>query len=269
MQQAFRHWRKSISEPISLAVILLAVLLCVISGPFGSLQAFTAPLRLLYWVPVIVGGAAASLFIRIALRLWYPEVAKAWIETATVILFTGSFGIVLLLWSAFFTNSVNAVGFLPSNTLQLLYLAIVSGSFLWMRTFFISVISNKAVTTAEPIPEPPVEVKSEPRLMRRLPAGERNQVLYLSAEGHFVNVHTDYGTTALRMRFKDAIDEMEGVEGYYSHRSHWVNRDAITSATKLNASWRLKLSNGDEVPVSRKFQPDLEAVGLLQPLAAD
>ncbi|MDG2341339.1 MAG: hypothetical protein P8L32_09115, partial [Paracoccaceae bacterium] len=99
MRDAFRHWRKNITEPISLAIILMAVILCMISGPFGTLQAFSAPMRLLYWVPVIVGGAAASLFIRIALRLWYPDVANAWIESATVLVFTSTFGIVLLFWS--------------------------------------------------------------------------------------------------------------------------------------------------------------------------
>lgn len=242
----------------------------MISGPFGTLQAFSPAFRLIYWMPILVVGGGVSLFIRIVLRLWKPEVAKGWIELATVAVFTAVFGVPLVVWSSYVVAAVNAPRTLPSQGLQLLYLAIVCGSFLWLRTFVITVISSKATEQLEDdeqdIVEPEIQLPEPPRLLKRFPEDKQSEVLYLMADDHFVDVHTYSGTRRLRMRFKDAINEMEGVEGYCSHRSYWVTRDAIKEAVKVNNAWRLVLVNGEQLPVSRKYQPDLEAAGLLRAL---
>ena len=272
MQEVFRYWRRSIREPISLFIVALAATLCVISGPFGTLQSFSALHRAMYWLPNIIFGGCVSLFIRIVLRLYFPQVAKSLIETATVAVFVATFGGVLLFWSEYFTALHGGENYLPSRGMQLLYLALVAGSFLWLRNFVIEVISQRA--TANPdtkVEEDPVPANipdpapaSGPRLLRRLPDALRSPVLFMTAEDHFVAVHTEKGVHRLRMRFKDAIDEMEGVEGFFTHRSYWVSRAAIAGAQKNGAAWRLLLKCGQDIPVSRKHQPDLEAAGLLR-----
>ena len=270
MQEVIRHWRKSISEPIALVIVVLAAALCMISGPFGTLQSFSAPQRLGYWLPIIISGAGVSLFIRIVLRIYFPTVAKALIETATVAVFTLTFGWALLVWSYSYANWVGGENFLPSNQMQLVYLALVSGSFLWLRTFIIDVIRTKAtIENGDETELSPTPQHREPRLMRRLPEEFQTDVLYLAAKDHFVSVHTTAGVYQLRMRFMDAISEMEGVDGHYSHRSFWVSNAAISKAQKTGATWRLMLVNGEEIPVSRKYQSDLEAAGLLRLEAAE
>jgi hypothetical protein len=267
VQEALRHWRKSISEPITIAIILLAAVLSMISGPFGTLQAFSPAFRLLYWLPIIGVGGGVSLFIRIVLRLWKPEVAKGWIELATVVVFTAVFGVPLVLWSAYFVDVTDAHNALPPMGPQLLYLALVCGSFLWLRTFVINVVSDKATEQFEDDNRPAVHDETgpslTPRLLKRLPVNEPVEVVFLMADDHFVDVHTTAGTHRLRMRFKDAINEMEGVEGFCAHRSYWFNRAAVVEAIRINNAWRLRLVNGEEIPVSRKFQPNLEAAGVL------
>jgi len=245
----------------------------MISGPFGTLQSFSAPFRLAFWLPVFIVGGGAALFIRIVLRLHYPAVAKGLIETATVAILTATFGSVLLVWSFYFSNWVGGQTYLPSNGMQLLYLALIAGSFLWLRNYVIEIVRNKA-DSAKEVEEVQAEPQLQPedtgpRILRRLPEEINPVVLYLAAEDHFVAVHTQKGVHRLRMRFKDAIDEMEGVDGFYTHRSYWVNRLAITRALKHGSAWRLQLICGKEVPVSRKYQPELEAEGLLRLEAAE
>ena len=261
MRLALHHWRKSMSEPITFAVILLAAAMCMISGPFGTLQAFSPVFRLLYWFPIILLGGAVSLFIRIVLRLRYPHVAKIWIEIATVVGFTAVFGVPLVLWSAYVMDAANAPRTLPSQGLQLLYLAIVCAACLWLRTFVITVVCNRA---AEQFDLDALLEANMPRLGKRMSLGDDDQIYYIMADDHFVEVHTSVGVKRLRMRFKDAIAEMDGVEGYCAHRSYWVCAEAVVKAEKTGSNWRLDLVNGEDIPVSRKCQPELETAGLLR-----
>jgi DNA-binding LytR/AlgR family response regulator len=85
----------------------------------------------------------------------------------------------------------------------------------------------------------------------------------LSVDGHIVRVVTDAGIFDLRMRFTDAIEEVLELDGVCTHRSHWVVLTEIANVGTVNGRSCLLLSNGDEVPVSRKYQPELEMRGIL------
>ena len=104
----------------------------------------------------------------------------------------------------------------------------------------------------------------EPRLRRRLCPDVAAPILRLSSEDHLVEVVTMAGRHKLRMRLVDAIDEMDPVEGYSTHRSHWVSSAAIDRVEweTSQKAW-IVLINGDRVPVSRKYRPDLERDGVL------
>ena len=69
--------------------------------------------------------------------------------------------------------------------------------------------------------------------------------------------------SAIRLRFGDAIEEMDPVDGFCTHRSHWVARQAVSGAERERGKIFLRLENGDRVPVSRTYMPDLEEAGLL------
>lgn len=102
-----------------------------------------------------------------------------------------------------------------------------------------------------------------PRILRRLPAGRDERIVRLTVRDHYVDIVTSARTYTLRMRFGDAIDEMEPVRGHCTHRSHWVVEDAISSVERHGGRVQLKLTNGNVVPVSRKYRPSLEAAGIL------
>lgn len=100
------------------------------------------------------------------------------------------------------------------------------------------------------------------RLAERLPSPGA-QILRLTVEDHFVDVVTSEGTERLRMRFADAVAEMEPIVGHITHRSHWVSADSIDRAERKAGRWVLRLVNGDTVPVSRGCQPALIEAGII------
>ena len=87
-------------------------------------------------------------------------------------------------------------------------------------------------------------------------------MLRLTANDHFVEIATDNGAETLRMRLVDAIDEMEPVNGYCVHRSHWVSHEAIDRIERENShKIFVILNNNDRIPVSRKYRINLENAG--------
>ncbi|MEX0308007.1 MAG: LytTR family DNA-binding domain-containing protein [Ruegeria sp.] len=103
----------------------------------------------------------------------------------------------------------------------------------------------------------------KPRLYTRLPATFQGQICRLSVRDHYVDVVTSEGTYTIRSRFTDAIAEMEPVPGHCTHRSHWVVDAEIVGVKKEAGKSFLNLSNGDQVPVSRKYKQKLVEDGFL------
>ena len=90
------------------------------------------------------------------------------------------------------------------------------------------------------------------RFLERLPPKLRGAVIYaISAEDHYLRLHTSKGADLILMRLTDAIAELEGLEGAQVHRSWWVARDAVESARREGVKLTLILKGGVEAPVSR------------------
>ena len=102
----------------------------------------------------------------------------------------------------------------------------------------------------------------EAALLARLSAGTRADILHLRMQDHYVEVHTTAGMEMLLLRFRDAMHEVEGVDGQQVHRSHWVARAAVAKVERRRGgAVVLHLVNGSEVPVSRSFAPTLREEG--------
>jgi len=69
-------------------------------------------------------------------------------------------------------------------------------------------------------------------------------------EDHYVRVHRASGSTLELMPLQDAIARY-GSGGLQVHRSWWVAADAVVGAERDGRNWRLRLSNGQRVPVAR------------------
>ena len=97
--------------------------------------------------------------------------------------------------------------------------------------------------------------------MARLSERARGEPLHLRMQDHYIEVHTSRGMEMVLLRFRDALQEVEGVDGMQVHRSHWVARAAVDGVERRAGRVTLRLVNGTRVPVSRSFAPALRARG--------
>lgn len=138
-----------------------------------------------------------------------------------------------------------------------------SEAFAYVALISAAVVSIRAIVVTSIGKRTGISDRFEPRLAQRLPEGACNYIMHLSVSDHCVNVCTSQGPQSIRMRLCDAIDEMEGVDGFRVHRSHWVARDAIKTAECEQGRVFLRLNNGTRVPVSRNYRPVLEESGIM------
>lgn len=223
-----------------------------VAGPFGTHAIASFWERWLYWALIIVVSIFMAGFLRrLSHRLSGPD--KPLLEDVLMIgLMTVSFTPALL----FLTKLVSDRGEYPTVLELGLYVAIVSLVISATRR----VLSVTATDTGAISREAPGHL---PRIMRRLPKSCGGSIIRLNVSDHRVRVVTTDGEYSLRLRFGDAIDEMDPVDGFCTHRSHWVARQAVHGPERENGKTYLRLVNGDRVPVSRTYQRDLEAAGLL------
>jgi len=249
------EFRRHVSETaavfhsrVALSVWLAACLVAVVAGPFGTFQTMGFGLRLAYWGTVITSGLVlGALVYAVFLTLcrgWHP----LWIDLKAALSLTTLLAPLILVLRA----GLDPV--LACDDLALGSIWINTGLFV-APVFFL----RRQLVGINGPPDPPL-----PRLTRRLPGHlQEAGVLRLSARDHMVDVVTDRGSTTLRLRLSDAIDEMEPVEGACTHRSHWVAQAEITGHISEGGKLFVTLSNGDRVPVSRKYRPRLEELGLV------
>ena len=223
-------------------------------GPFGTHEMMPAPQRLLYWmicIPVI------GLFVRFAMR---TVIGKSWplplrIAAGSALAgFPASF-IVLLLHGLF----VGAMHF-DAQGLAEVYLTVTAVIGLAAYPLVLLAAARAAAETPRGVVEP--EPASSP-FLRRIPARLGTELLWLSAEDHYIRVTTPLGSDLILCRLSDAIAELGAEAGQRVHRSHWVARRAVDAVERKDGKTLLRLTNGETVPVSQSYVPSLKAAGWL------
>lgn len=237
------------------------VMVMVVSGPFGTFRDLDLWARALFWALVMTTALVAAQLARsFAARFCGPkrsdlsDALEVFVMTALVS---------PALWGASHLFEPRpALGTAP--VLQVaLYVFLVVVVFVRLRRLVPTLGPRSArfgVADAGSLPD----ATATPPLLDRLDRDVRGVVLRISAQDHHVEIATNRGTQTLRMRLVDAIGQMEPVEGHCTHRSHWVTRAAIVRVERESAqrTW-IYLTNGDRVPVTRKYRPELEAAGIL------
>lgn len=258
---------------IHVLVWTLGTFLAATAGPFGTFAAHSFPERLVFWGTVIVTSTIVGERLgRLADRLAAGR--GPWRRDGLLIgLMTLVFSPFVWIVDRFLLDPSGA----PSNILNIMfYVASVSIGICATRR----VVQNSFADTrpgaptntdvmpkapAAPLPPEPATTRPDPapRLMRRLPGTFDGQIIRLNVNDHQVKVVTTEGEYCVRLRFGDAIDEMDPVEGFCTHRSHWVARQAVSGSERERGKTYLRLVNGDRVPVSKTYLSDLEQEGLV------
>ena len=85
----------------------------------------------------------------------------------------------------------------------------------------------------------------------------------ISAEDHYLRVHTRLGEELILMRFSDALRELDGADGLQAHRSWWVARTGVVDSRREDGKLLLVLKSGGLAAVSRTYASTVKAAGLI------
>ena len=92
--------------------------------------------------------------------------------------------------------------------------------------------------------------------LQRLPPALGTEIIAARSELQYVRIYTTRGDALVLGALKD-IAEQRAAEGQITHRTWWVADRHVRTLRRRGARYVLTLSNGLEVPVSRRRQPVL------------
>lgn len=85
----------------------------------------------------------------------------------------------------------------------------------------------------------------------RLPPAIGREVISVSADLHYLHVHTLLGKATLLGTLEEA-EQLLGEPGLRIHRSHLVNCDHVSRVLRKGSGWLVETTTGTKLPVSRR-----------------
>lgn len=243
-----------------LPVMLAVAGVLAVTGPFGTFRDLTLAIRVAYWGGLVLLGAVAfRLLAAAAQRLIHGR---------------GASGPALLVPVALATNGLMTLG-------AAAFEAVLRGHGIdsiggWAALYLYALAITAPITAlatwlelrrARPsLPhEAPANALDEPAatpFLDRIPSRLGRTLLALEMEDHYVRVHTEQGSDLILMRLRDAVAELQGLDGLQVHRSYWVAAQAVTGVERRpDGKAVLLLRNGLRVPVSRSYASAVRAAG--------
>ncbi len=234
-------------------------------GPFGTYDSLYLGWRLVYWVSLMLCG---TLFFPVAYLTARQFCAQRGLSPLLYVPLVAVLGalpmmfVVMGVTSAMFAENM---AFRFDNYLRVVAISLpmVALHHLFVEWRKLPPASppqaQQPLTIAEAVETPPAPV----RLLARLPGRLGTEILCLQMEDHYVRVHTALGQEMILLRMRDAIAELDGLEGLLVHRSWWVARHAVASTVRDGKSLTLSLHNKIDVPVARDRLAEVKAAGWL------
>lgn len=244
-------------SPQALISLPLAGIVLGILGPFGSVLGMDLWHRIGHFVVTVsvIGGASLGVSYLIA-RWQFQGFWPLWAALLTdlVLAVPGVLVIQFSLW-LFAPQTLAHVPpevLLVNNLVLALIFRGLSLGLSWQRIRYggaegedNTLPSSKSEQADSPNDQPTAPT-SDPALRALLPRALRGEaVLALSAEDHYLRVHTRHGEALVLMSLAAATDDR--TDGFRIHRSHWVARAAIA---RVEAD-RIHLWTGLTLPLSR------------------
>ncbi|WP_417522974.1 LytTR family DNA-binding domain-containing protein [Marinovum sp.] len=235
---------------IALAVFFGLSAVAVTAQPFGTYGQLEFGMRVVFWSVLIgISIVCGAVFDEISYRIVKPLVPWRAALVASVLM-TLTFAPLVYLWSG--VMALLGAGLDPKLW------SIMINTFVPTLTVYSVIHLLRPYLSDAPVTEEEAEeTEPQPRLFNRL-AWSEAKVYRLSANDHLTEVATDRGVEQIRMRFADAVEEMDPVPGCHVHRSHWVPLEAVDAVQRRSGKLMVQLVNGDELPVSRTYRPRLE-----------
>lgn len=255
-----RELRAHLTAPFVMAAMAGIGLVLGLSGPFGTYDSLPLGGRLAYWLAVAAGSYATGAAVTmLGVARWDRDGAGlAWrlvrgtgLVGTAVLVCLGAINLLAFGWTGMPPVGAETLGgayAVSAVILTLRELAPESGP---------GRLGPAAPATAAPTAPAP------PPILDRLPLARRGTLVALTVQDHYVEVRTSRGRDLVLMRLGDAIRETGEVRGAQVHRSHWVALDQVAFARRAGDGAVLGLSDGSEVPVSRRYMAVIRDAGLL------
>lgn len=229
----------------ALFVIILGAALGT-SGPYGTYLSVPLPVRLGFWVTVLVIPWAVWETLILVARALLP---KALGRRVLMALLMPAFAVV----GSLFATSLSAVVFsLNSAT----FLEAWAQSLLsWLSFSFLVVLPMVLIADALSRRE---QHRGGENLLgffsTKLPEHLRgSHLVALKSEGHYLCVYTTTGRALIHMSMDDALSALSAYPGIQTHRSWWVAIDQIDRGTGHHEfTETLPTLTGLNIPVSRR-----------------
>ncbi|MFM6931296.1 MAG: LytTR family DNA-binding domain-containing protein [Novosphingobium sp.] len=249
---------------IDLAVMTAIGFVLALIGPFGSFAA-PFPQRLIYWLGLAWAGYACyrpigGLIARLGPVLDLPD-WSLWL-IACLVATVPMTGVVWLVSAMPGPVEVPS----PGTWIETYGYVLAIGGMVTMVFYLVQSKPAEPAPAVMPQPAPAVEVAHptpQPRLFDRLPPGLGTDLVALEMEDHYLRVHTALGSDLILLRMRDAVAELEGIDGVQVHRSWWVAAGAVERVERDGRNVRLSLTRGLSAPVARNMVPVLKTAGWL------
>lgn len=243
-------------KPAMLALLAILTGVAVVAQPYGSYGHLPLGVRVIYWGGIVASAIpGAILFDLVAARV-FPTASHWRRVTVATLLAMGVFTPWVIFWNWVFVPYYPA---LDARALRIFAdVSVTALSVFSLLAVFRETGAREAGPDATDTHVPDQVPEIRPLLSARL-AHPDARIIRLSANDHLIEVVSECGTEQIRMRFADAVKEMAPVAGCCVHRSHWIASAAATQIQRKQGKLFVVLTNGDEIPVSRTYRPELEA----------
>jgi len=241
-------WVKKSGREIAMMAGLAA--LCAWFGVYGTGNMPFLPRFGLWFMTMVVGYGSAYL----VLPFIVARFGKAWPVPLQVF-------VIAALISVPITLSLMVISSDPWSFtkfyVQYGYVLVVSIVFAGLN-FIIERSRGENGDAGDAVPDPMAV------FLERLPVKYRTASLYaVSAEDHYLRVHTSLGEELILMRLADALRELAGADGLQTHRSWWVARQGVGDARREDGKQTLILHSGARAAVSRTYLGAVKQAGLI------
>lgn len=222
---------------------VLAVIVFSLVGPFSTYDRFPIAQRFLYWAALVGGSFFPALWLTQLLR---NVISGSVIRRDYLAVF--ALGVILgpVLW---WVNRIILGEMLARWGALIEHIVLV-----WVVCLLPLLVRQVVRIAVEEVPERSAEADSEVQvdvpILLHLSPELRGPIRRVSANERQSLIYTEKGEASLRMRFADALIQLDGASGMQVHRSHWLAFDAIDNVRQDGRRYVAKLKCGGIVPVS-------------------
>ena len=247
LQFALREMRTIMGRPQTIVILTVVILICVVSGPFGTNVSLGNLARFSYWAVLVVSTYVLGTLLHFLMvgrgddiRL-VRYIKAAGVASGVIATYISVLNVLAI--PTYPTDLPSRIG--RFGITFLIAMAISA-------TFYVILVKRR-------VPD----FDQQCLLMDKIPHAKRGGLISLHAEDHYVRVETHMGSEMILLRLSDAIALTAPFVGVQVHRSHWIVIDHVRDYDKTDGTWNVILSNGRRVPISRGYRADAITAGII------